>query len=360
MRSVLFNGGFRPFFLLAALWAVLSLTIWIALLEGGGAPPSYFAPLDWHIHEMLFGLVMAAIAGFLFTAIPNWTGRPPLSAWPLLLLALLWLAGRVAVFFALTPAIDLAFTAALILIAGWQIAAAGNWRHVTVVIPLGVLFAANLLMHLGQSDLGWRLGLAAITFLVALIGGRIIPNFTRNWLKEEVESVKGLPVAALIALVLAMALWVAKLPGAGPLLLVAAILHGLLLANWRGLRCVAEPLLLILHIGYGWLVAGLALLGLGAPLGAAVHALTAGCFTVMILAVMTRATRGHTGRTLSADRPTTGIYVLANLAALTRVAAALFPAVAAAGYRLTALFWIAAWGLFLVSYGPYLLTKPAK
>jgi uncharacterized protein involved in response to NO len=372
MRNHLLTNGFRPFFLLVGLWAVIALGAWIAMLEGGSALPSRFAPMDWHIHEMIFGLVMAAITGFLLTAIPNWTSRLPVSGGPLALLAALWLAGRLAVMFSafLSPfaasAIDLSFTGAVMFVAGREIVAGRNWKHVTVLVPLSLMFAGNLLMHLGQTGTGWRLAMAAITFMVALIGGRIVPSFTRNRLKKEgiaePQPTPGPLVAgSLLSLSAGMIGWAfaASPRGFGLLLLFSAGLHAIMLAQWKGAATWREPLLLILHVGYGWLVFGLLLLGLslfdlGIPESAAVHALTAGAFAVMILAVMTRASLGHTGRALHANRLTIWLYAFANLAALLRVGAALSPEFSTLLIRLSALFWINAFLLFVADYAPIL------
>jgi uncharacterized protein involved in response to NO len=381
MRIPLLAQGFRPFFLLAGLWAVLSLAAWILLLESGLALPSRFAPMEWHIHEMIFGMVMAAIGGFLLTAIPNWTARLPVSGAPLALLASCWLLGRlVTACSALLPAVlavagDLLFPLTLIFVAAREIVAGRNWRNLVVILPLSVLALADLLMHLAALGaalpfgLGWRLALAAICFLIALIGGRIVPSFTRNWLKKTGRTDlrpdrKILTASALIALAIALLGWT-FLPESrivSGLLLLAAGLHLVRLVRWHGLRTRAEPLLLILHLGYGWLVAGLGLLGLSGlvaaiPASAAIHALTAGAAGTMILAVMTRATRGHTGRELTAGRPTVAIYGLATLAALLRVCAALALPFALPALRLSALAWIGAFGLFVAVYGPMLWSR---
>ncbi len=371
--------GFRPFFLAAGLWAAAALALWIVMLVSGAALPSRFDALAWHIHEMLFGFAMAAIAGFLLTAIPNWTRRLPVSGWPLALLAGLWLLGRVACLVsALLPpwlaiAADLSFPAALIGVAAREIIAGKNWRNLPLVAPVTVLGIANLLMHLeavGMSvppALGWRLGLAAIIMLISVVAGRIVPSFTRNWLAKRRDT--DLPAApgwidraALGALHGGLMGW-AFFPAFrafGGLLLLGAALNLWRLLRWRGAATAAEPLLLILHIGYAWLVLGTALLGLAlldaevAP-GAAVHALTAGAIGTMILAVMTRVTRGHTGRDLSADRATNLIYILVTLAAITRVAAAFAADFTVALLMVSAGLWIGAFGGFVLSYGPMLL-----
>ncbi|MGH7035523.1 MAG: NnrS family protein [Stellaceae bacterium] len=371
--------GFRPFFLAAGVWAAAALGLWLAMLVAGFALPSRFAPRDWHIHEMLFGFAMAAIAGFLLTAIPSWTGRLPVRGALLGWLAGFWLAGRIAcAISALIPlelaiAADLALPAALAAVAAREIIAAKNWRNLPMLAPLVVLGLANLLMHLEAAGafrlagLGWRLGLAAVVVLITVVGGRIIPSFTRNWLAKR-QAVR-LPAAAdaidraaLGALHAGLFGWAffPELRAAGLLLLLGAVLNLRRLVRWRGAATIAEPLLLVLHIGYGWVVLGAALLGFAmlssnVAQTAGIHALTAGAIGTMTLAVMTRVTRGHTGRALTADRATCLVYLLVSLAALARVAAALaslwtLPLLIAA-----ACFWIAAFATFVGYYGPMLL-----
>jgi uncharacterized protein involved in response to NO len=371
--------GFRPFFLASGLWAAAALLVWIAMLTRGVALPSRFDPLAWHIHEMLFGFVMATIGGFLLTAIPNWTGRLPVRGLPLLALAGTWLLGRVACLVSaalpawLATGADLLFPVLLAAAAAREIVAGRNWRNLVVLGPVGILGVANLLMHLEANGaavppgLGWRLGLAAIVVLITVIGGRIVPSFTRNWLARRpgaaLPAGQGrLDLAALVVLPIGLAGWVA-LPGlraAGVALLLAAALHLCRLARWRGLSTRAEPLLLVLHVGYAWVVLGVALLGLATlgvdiPPSAAIHALTAGAIGTMTLAVMTRATRGHAGRPLAADRPTVLIFVLVMLAALTRIAAALGAAWFMPLLVASATLWIAAFACFVLAYAPMLL-----
>jgi uncharacterized protein involved in response to NO len=371
--------GFRPFFLAAGLWSAMALALWIVMFATGTALPSRFDPLTWHIHEMLFGFVMAAVAGFLLTAIPNWTQRLPVSGAPLALLAGLWLLGRIACLISafvpswLATAADLSFPVVLVAVVAREIVAGRNWRNLVMVAPVTVLGIANLLMHLETdgkavpAGLGWRLGLAAVIILISVVAGRIVPSFTRNWLaKRRVTSLPAasgwIDRAALGALHAGLIGW-AFLPGFSPiglLLLLGATLNLWRLVRWRGGATVAEPLLLILHVGYAWLVLGAALLGLSVldadlPSSAAIHTLTAGAIGTMILAVMTRVARGHSGRDLSADRNTSLIYILVTLAAVTRVAAAF-----AAGWTMqllvvSACLWTSAFGVFLLVYGPMLL-----
>jgi uncharacterized protein involved in response to NO len=376
----LLTAGFRPFFLGAATWSALALAVWLSLFAGGTALPSRFDPLSWHIHEMLFGFVMAAVGGFLLTAIPNWTNRAPVAGTSLAVLASLWLLGRAACLVSalvpgwFTPMADLAFAVALEAIAARELVAARNRRNYPLLVPVAVLAIANLLMHLQALGIavpigiGWRLGVAAVIVLISVIGGRIVPAFTRNWLTERgasrLPNSAGMPDHVVLGTLLtAMIAWT-FLPDRKPvgvLLLLGAALHAVRLARWRGVATLADPLLLVLHVGYLWLVAGVALLGLSlltdaVPTAAAVHALTAGAMGTMILAVMTRATLGHTGRALRADAATITSFALVSASAVLRMAAA-WPIDAQAGLiELSGLAWIGAFALFLTKYGPMLLS----
>jgi uncharacterized protein involved in response to NO len=374
------SQGFRPFFLATAFWAAFALALWIAMLTTGVSLPSRFDPLTWHIHEMLFGFVMAAVGGFLLTAIPNWTKRPPVHGIPLAVLASLWLLGRIACLIsALLPMsgtmlADLAYPTMLLLIAAREIVAGRNWRNLPLVLPIVLLATANGLMHLEvaaiavPAGLGWRLGLATVIVLISVIAGRIVPTFTRNWLVKRgitaLPSSHGrLDLGALGLLHAGLIGW-ALLPDTalvGGLLLAASALNGCRLYRWRGMATTPEPLLLILHVGYAWVVAGSGLLGLSMlgsaiPQTAAAHALTAGAIGTMILAVMTRAILGHTGRPLSANRPTVAIYIAITLAALLRVIAAIGWGPDTPILVTSAGVWIAAFCLFIRSYGPMMLS----
>lgn len=375
--------GFRPFFLGAGCWAVLAMALWFAVLQGAMALPSRFDPLTWHSHEMLFGFAAAAIAGFLLTAVPNWTGRLPVQGWPLALLFSTWLAGRLAVavsdVIGALPAalVDIAFLVGLFAILLREIIAGRNWRNLPVAVVVGLLASCNLLVHLEYlaaietAALGLRLTLATVVLLITLIGGRIIPSFTRNWLKKRGETAMPSPFgrfdrAVILVSAIAAVSW-ATAPGwstSGWLCLLAALANGWRLARWRGHRTLAEPLVWVLHLGYGWLAIGFGLLGLSLllpamPQSTAIHALTAGAMGTMIPAVMTRATLGHTGQALTAGLGTTAIYVLVTMAALLRI---LFPIFEAEGFltlTLAAACWIGAFGLFVALYAP-LLTRTAK
>jgi len=376
--AALWSLAFRPFFLAASLWSALALALWTGLFVTGARLPSRFDPLIWHIHAMLFGFVYAAIAGFLLTAIPNWTGRPPIRGGALGGLLALWLLGRlVCLVSALVPlwlatVVELGFPVLLCGVAAREIVAARNWHNLMMPVPIAVLGIADLLMHLELADvalppgLGWRLAIAAILALVSAIGGRIIPAFTRNWLVKR--GATALPAShgvidriALAVLHTGLLAW-ALLPmvqAVGGLLVLAALLTLWRLARWRGLATAAEPLLAMLHIGYLWIVVGALLLGASVltdvvPEAAGIHAFTAGAIGAMVLAVMTRVARGHTGRPLEADRITRAIYAAVIAAGVTRVAAG-FAADPTVLLQIAALLWVAAFGLFAAWYGPMLV-----
>ena len=371
------RGGFRPFFLGGALWAVVALCIWIAALAGAMAVPSAFDALAWHRHEMLFGFVGAVITGFLLTAIPNWTGRLPIAGTPLAGLFALWLAARLAVLFsaslgaAVAALLDVGFYVLLAAVAAREVLESKN-RNLPIVGMVLLFGVANGLDHLAAAgvlpdpELPWKLAVALVTILISLIGGRIVPSFTRNWLaKRGIRdglpgqpgrfdlAVIGLTAFSLLAWISAPAGW---LPGL--LLALAAIVQAIRLARWKGWKAAADPLVLVLHVGYAWVPVGLGLLAAsqyGAlPQAAAVHALTSGAMATMILAVMTRATLGHTGRELRAGPATTLIYLLVTVGALLRVGAVAWGGDYQLSLEIAGAAWAGAFLLFIAAYGPIL------
>lgn len=373
------RGGFRPFFLGGAVWAMVVVALWILAMAGKLALPTHLDPLAWHRHEMLFGYLGAIIAGFLLTAIPNWTGRPPVAGSRLACLAALWLLARVAILFStvtgavLAMALDVGFLVVLAIMAAHEVLAAKN-RNLPIVFAVSLLAVANALDHVEAlgvgvpAGLGWRLGFAIILLLVSLIGGRIIPAFTRNWLTKQGKAGRLPPqmnrfdIAALAVTGASLLAW-AALPDArvsGALLIAAGLLQTGRLARWSGLRTWREPLVLVLHISYAWLPLGLLLLG-GSyfiwciPVSAAMHALSAGAMASMTLAVMTRASLGHTGRELRADGWTQAIYALVTTGAALRFAAPMLPFDYATTIGAAGIFWGASFLLFVLAYGPKLL-----
>lgn len=373
--------GFRPFFFAAGVTAALALLIWLVALAGGPELPSAFPSMLWHAHEMLFGFAVAAIAGFLLTAIPNWTGRLPVQGAPLLVLVLLWLAGRLAMassaLIGVWPAavIDLAFLASMLFVVAREIIAGNNRRNLPMVAGLAMLLLANALMHAEVAGVavapgsGQRLAISVITLLITLIGGRIVPSFTRNWLAKRRPGgplpapADRLDQAALAITVPALLAWV-LLPGtlvSAVTLAIAAVASAVRLGRWQGWRTAADPLVAVLHVGFAWVPVGLALLAIGQAGGgaaefAALHGLTAGAFGTMTLAVMTRATLGHTGRTLHASPGTVAVFVLVTVAALARIATTFAPGAWTPLVWAGGIAWIAAFAGFVAIYGPMLLS----
>lgn len=374
--------GFRPFFLGASVWAVCAMTLWILLLSGVLDLPIRFDPVTWHAHEFLFGYLGAVVAGFLLTAVPNWTGRLPVVGWPLGVLFVLWCAGRIAITisFYLPPWIvalaDLSMPIALTGFLAREIVAGKNWRNLIVLGMLIAFTLANAMYHwqaaiggFAGGDAGLRIGLGAGIMMIAVIGGRIVPSFTRNWLVKRRETRLPTPPmqpfdrAVLLILLAALVLWVIVPEGlvTGAILIAAGVAHAVRLVRWVGLRTLGEPLVWVLHAGYAFLPLGALALGLSAiwpglvGQGAAQHVWMAGAIGLMTLAVMTRATLGHTGRDLSAGAGTLTIYLCLIGAVLARLIAGLVPGTAGSLYTISGLCWITAFGGFAVHYGPMLL-----
>ncbi len=377
-----FGRGFRPFFLLAASYAVVFVPIWVCVVLGHVEAPSWLWFTAWHAHEMLFGFSAAAIAGFLLTSVPVWTGTVALAGGRLAALAALWLAGRVAMWAlagsvpALAAAIDLAFLPVVALAIGPPIYRAGVQRNFGFPLGLLGLASANALMHAqalglvaGAAPVGLRAGVDLVALLVVVVGGRVTPSFTTNALRRagipELASppawAERAAVPAFGAFFVADLVWPASFVS-GAAALAAAIVLAARMSGWRTTRVLGDPLVWSLHLGHAWVVIGLACLSasdLAAawPRSVAVHALTAGAFGTMILAMMTRVALGHTGRPLVAPRSAIVAYGLVTLAALLRTAgvaalpAETIPMVAAGG-----LLWAGGFLAYLIGYGGVLLS----
>jgi uncharacterized protein involved in response to NO len=378
--------GFRPFFFGAAVWAVLAMALWVPMLSGHLMLPTAFDPVSWHAHEFLFGYLGAVVAGFLLTAVPNWTGRLPIVGWRLGMLAGLWLVGRVAVAVSaglpdvLVAMADLAFPVVFAFLIAREILAGKNWRNLIVLAMLGVFILGNALFHweaaqgaYAAQGYGLRLGLGAGILMIAVIGGRVVPSFTRNWLvKRRSRALPAAPMqpfdkAALVLLALALVLWVAWPLGAltGVALALVGVLHAVRLARWAGHRTFAEPLVMVLHAGYAFVPLGALALAaeILAPgsfgMAGAQHFWMAGAIGLMTLAVMTRATLGHTGQELRAGAGTVTIYLALILSVIARVAGGVWPEFSGLLNTVAGLFWILAFGGFAVLYGALLLRLPA-
>ncbi len=379
----LLSYGFRPFFLFGSIYAGVAILVWLPVLHGHLTLVTVFSPRDWHVHEMLYGYLPAVITGFLLTAVPNWTGRLPLQGKPLLGLVALWAAGRLTVTFSAwigwtaAALVDGAFLAAVGAAVAREIISGQNWRNLKVLVPLLVLLAGNVTFHMeahatGAAEYGLRVGVAAILMLIMLIGGRIVPSFTRNWLVREnpgrlpaafdtfdVASLL-LASAAVIAWCVAPGSW-----GTGSGLLLAGVVQTVRLARWAGDRTWRDPLVLVLHVAYAFVPFGFVLMAAASfdwlPPSAGIHAWTGGAFGTMTLAVMSRASLGHTGRTLVATPGTQVAYGLVILAAIARICAALEPEFAMALLAVAAFAWAAAFVGFAACYwGVFTRPRPTS
>ena len=382
----LFSYGFRPFFLGGALWASLAMVLWSAMLFGAAPLPIVLDPVSWHAHAFLFGYLGAAIAGFLLTAVPNWTGNLPIVGWSLAGLGAVWLAGRIAMSVsAYLPVmavalVDLAFPTMLLLFLAREIVVGRNWKNVIVLVLYSVYLIANALFHWDAANggyaaggIGFRLGLAASLMLIAVIGGRVVPSFTRNWLVKAgqdrlpVPPMQGFDKVCLLGLLVALFAWVLTPDArvAGVLLLAAGLMHAALLWRWRGLASLGEPLVWVLHLAYAFLPLGAVFLGVAIMLAwfelqaASLHVWSIGAIGTMTLAIMTRASLGHTGAALKADTGTVLIYLSLPAALLCRLAAVLAPE-PQVFYLGTAVFWVTGFLGFAVLYGPRLLLPRAR
>ncbi|MDT0576059.1 NnrS family protein [Croceicoccus sp. F390] len=374
------RGAFRPFFLFAALWAAAAVIIWVMAYSGVPVFSQAVDPLAWHQHEMLFGFVGAAVIGFMLTAIANWTGRPLLGGAPLAILVLLWIAVRVTLaaslgspWLSLILELTLFFAVAAFAAREVVLSANRNLPVAIIVALFGVAAAIDLAEGGGilpDRDFGLRLGLALAVLVIGLIGGRIIPVFTRNWLAREKAggSMPVMPNAAdmrvLGLTVVALLGWLAwpSSPVVGWLFLAAALAHLWRLSRWRGWRTFTDPLVVVLHLAYLWLPLGLGLLGLhlafeAVARSAAIHALTAGAMGLIILAVMSRASLGHTGRPLKAGLGLTLAYLLVFAGAVVRVLTAVERLEGIWSIHLSATLWAGGFALFVLLYFP-ILTRP--
>jgi uncharacterized protein involved in response to NO len=369
----LWRLGFRPFYLLASIFGALSVLVWAAQYSGLLQHAYLRGPL-WHAHEMLFGFTLAVVAGFLLTAVRNWTAQPTPEGVPLMMLAALWVAGRILVltpYAAAAAAANAAFPVALAVAIGIPLVRSRNRRNYFFLGLLGLMAALAAALHLallGVAELQPRLmlvlGLDVLLFIMAVMGGRVIPMFTNNGVPganaERRPLVEKLALGSILVLFLADLF---RLPDTvvAVVALVAMTAHGTRLALWRGWRTHAAPLVWILHLAYAWIVVHLLFRGLSAfgwlPGALAIHALTVGAIGGLTIGMMTRTARGHTGRPLRADGWETAMFVLVQLAAAVRVFIGMAPELHLASIQWSALLWAAAFGLYAARYWP-VLTRP--
>ncbi|MFC4272655.1 short-chain dehydrogenase [Sneathiella chungangensis] len=373
--------GFRPFFFFGSLFSALAMMAWLPVFYGTLELSSLFGPIDWHVHEIFFGYLAAIISGFLFTAVPNWTGRMPIQGRPLLLLAVIWAAGRIAVTFsvylgwALTMIIDIAFLTAIVFVIGNEVIAGKNWRNLKVLIPVSLFWAANIGFHLeahffGITDYSQRLAMAVAISLIMLIGGRIVPSFTRNYLVRRNPGRLPAPFSRFDALsialgVAAFAVWIVLADGwiVAGFMGGAGIMQFARLARWAGDRTRGDFLVAILHISYLFIPVGFVLIALAniwpayfSPV-AGMHAFGVGAVGSMTLSVMIRATFGHTGRPLKADISTKLILTMVWLSAISRIAAALYSPGMEHLLHIAATTWVLAFLGFSLAFA-HLLLRP--
>jgi uncharacterized protein involved in response to NO len=328
----LLSYRFRPFFLAAALWACLAMVLWIGLLSGFWTFAIGYGAIAWHAHEFLFGYIGAVMTGFILTAIPNWTGRLPLQGKPLLVLFALWLVGRAAMLATdeigtgAGAIVDCTYLVVLTAVISREIVAGSNWRNLRVAVLIGLTAVANIVFQAevliyAAPTYGLRLAVAAIVGLIMVVGGRITPSFTSNWMTRQGSEIRPAPLGRFdidsIALAaLALIAWIAEPDwyGTAALLLLMAIAQAARLSRWAGVRTWREPILFILHVGYAFVPLGALILSFSilwpqiVPAGGALHAWTTGAMGIMTLAIMTRATLGHTGRDVVSTPATIVIY----------------------------------------------------
>lgn len=373
---VLFSYGFRPFFLGGAIWACVTMVLWIGALSGQIGIVGDYGLYAWHAHEMLFGFGSAILAGFFLTAVPNWTGRLPVSGWPLAALFSLWCMGRLAMLSPgwlgalLAATVDALFLPALLVISAREIIAGKQWKNLKVLIGLGVLTAANLGFHyeaiaIGAPDYASRFGISAYIALVTVIGGRIIPSFTRNWLAKQGATRFPAPfgrfdMGTILCSVVALIVWSVAPEGETTAIVcgIAAMLQFVRLHRWRGWTTTRETLVTILHVAYLFVPLGFVAIATAAlgwiDRASAMHVLTVGTMSAMMLAVMTRATRGHTGRQLTASTATNLCYLAILACALVRPLSGILPGRLDLIYAAAGLLWLSAFGLYLFEYGTML------
>jgi len=372
----LFALGFRPFFLLSGVFAILSIALWVPTFVGWLFLNSYYGQIGWHSHEMIFGYTAAVIAGFLLTSVRNWTEMATAQGWTLVALALIWCLGRILPFFpsvvppAVIALVDLSFLPALAVGIGVPLARHGERRNLLFLPLLAVFWLANLLVHLAllgvMPNLAHQavvLGLDLVVLLIVIMGGRVIPFFTERALQGVLinrwRAIEWLAPISVIAFTIAE-LFFDDPRVAGVCAGVAAIVNGIRLGSWYTRRFWRVPLLWVLHLGYGWIVAGF-LLKTGSALGViapqfTLHAFSVGGIGVVTLGMMARVSLGHTARPLKVGPWMAMAFAAVNLAAVTRgLMPIIYPQWFLLFVILGGVLWVAAFAVFTIVYAPILM-----
>ncbi len=373
---VLFALGFRPFFLLSGLFAILSIALWVPTFVGWLPLNSYYGQIGWHSHEMIFGYTAAVIAGFLLTAVRNWTGMATAQGWSLVALTLIWCLARILPFFPsalsgeIIALVDLSFLPALAVGIGVPLVRRGDRRNLIFLLLIAVFWLANLLVHL--TILGFApnlahqavlLGLDLVVLLIVIMGGRVIPFFTEGALQgvrtKRWSAIEWLAISSVIAFALAEFLFIDPRI-AGLFAGVAAIANGIRLGGWYTHRLWRVPLLWVLHLGYSWIVVGFTLKA-GSVLAVippqfTLHAFSLGAIGVLTLGMMARVSLGHTGRPLKVGPGMASAFAAVNLAAVTRgLLPILHPQWFPQLVILSGGLWLIAYAIFIVVYVPILM-----
>lgn len=372
----LFRLGFRPFFLFGATFSVAALGYFILWMSGAVTYwPGAWDALVWHRHEMLFGYAGAIIAGFLLTAVPNWTGHPTARGRSLMVLVAIWVSGRVAVFFSamlpplLVAALDVSFFIACAMTITPALVKSKNYRNYFFILLLFGLSSANALTHTYTEEstelatIGLSLALSIIILIMLVIGGRVIPFFTERPLGISIPRYPRIEKLAIGSTILGLLAEATQLSPslAGALLLASAALNGWRLFTWQSFKTIRVPLLWVLHLGFGWIIVGLAMrgaamLGANVPSLVATHAFTAGGIGVLTLGMMARVSLGHTGRPLVVGNAMTIAFAAINLAAFCRVFGIwLLPDQMMRFLEVSSALWLLAFTLFIVRYAPILV-----
>ncbi len=377
------SNGFRPFFFAAMVFAAIIIPIWVLIFDDLIYLALPMPNILWHSHEMIFGFIIAAAAGFILTAIPNWTGNKPLRGYWLGMLFILWLAGRFSMLFYLmlpfgfAAATDIAFLVILNLFIAWQLIISNNYKNLIICLIFLIFIAANILMHLEFLNISQfllissqRLGVDSVALLIVVIGGRVVPAFTGNWLNAngynvKINTGKKIDLMAMIA-VLILLIFNIFMPGSNLtylVALIAALVNLYRLSKWHSMKTLPNPLLWVLHLGYLWLCLGL-FLEAGMVFDNYIseslnfHAIGIGAAGTMIAAIMTRASLGHSGRKLLAPKGIALAYILISISSITRIAAEIYDFIDHIYLlNITALLWSSAFAIIAIIYAPILLFK---